>query len=205
MTEVEAPVQAEEPQQETGAKRLLFNKWDLAEVEINDPGLARYVNITSMIVPHSCGKLSQQQFAKSDMLIVERLINKIMLTEHNTGKKQVASKIVEKAFERVYKKTKTNPVQILVDAVANAGPREETVRLKYGGINVPKSVDTAPQRRVDAAIGFLATATYNGSRKSRRSASDVLADELIAAAKGDSKCFSVSKKEERERVAKAAR
>ncbi|MBP2146642.1 small subunit ribosomal protein S7 [Methanofollis sp. W23] len=205
MTEVEAPVQAEEQPQESGVKRLLFNKWDLAEVEINDPGLARYVTLTSMIVPHSCGKLSQQQFAKSDMLIVERLINKIMLTEHNTGKKQVASKIVEKAFERVYKKTKTNPIQILVDAVANAGPREETVRLKYGGINVPKSVDTAPQRRVDAAVGFLATATYNGSHKSRRSASDVLADELIAAAKGDAKCFSVSKKEERERVAKAAR
>jgi small subunit ribosomal protein S7 len=205
MTEVETPVQAEEPQQETGVKRLLFNKWDLSEVQINDPGLVRYVNLSSMIVPHSCGKLSQQQFAKSDMLIVERLINKIMLTEHNTGKKQVASKIVEKAFERVYMKTKTNPVQILVDAVANAGPREETVRLKYGGINVPKSVDTAPQRRVDAAIGFLATATYNGSHKSKRSASDVLADELIAAAKGDAKCFSVSKKEERERVAKAAR
>lgn len=205
MTEVETPVQAEEPQQETGVKRLLFNKWDLSEVQINDPGLVRYVNLSSMIVPHSCGKLSQQQFAKSDMLVVERLINKIMLTEHNTGKKQVASKIVEKAFERVYMKTKTNPVQILVDAVANAGPREETVRLKYGGINVPKSVDTAPQRRVDAAIGFLATATYNGSHKSKRSASDVLADELIAAAKGDAKCFSVSKKEERERVAKAAR
>lgn len=205
MTEVETPVQAEEPQQETSVKRLLFNKWDLSEVQINDPGLVRYVNLSSMIVPHSCGKLSQQQFAKSDMLIVERLINKIMLTEHNTGKKQVASKIVEKAFERVYMKTKTNPVQILVDAVANAGPREETVRLKYGGINVPKSVDTAPQRRVDAAIGFLAIATYNGSHKSKRSASDVLADELIAAAKGDAKCFSVSKKEERERVAKAAR
>ncbi|QSZ67223.1 30S ribosomal protein S7 [Methanofollis aquaemaris] len=204
MTEVEVPVEAEEPQ-ESGVKRLLFNKWDLSEVQINDPGLARYVNLTSMIVPHSCGKLSQQQFAKSEMLIVERLINKIMQTEHNTGKKQVAIGIVERAFERVYQKTKNNPAQVLVDAVSNAGPREETVRLKYGGINVPKSVDTAPQRRVDAAIGFLATATYNGSHKSRRSASDVLADELIAAAKGDAKCFSVSKKEERERVAKAAR
>ncbi|QYZ79192.1 30S ribosomal protein S7 [Methanofollis formosanus] len=205
MTDVEVPVQAEEQPQESGVKRLLFNKWDLSEVQINDPGLVRYVNLTSMIVPHSCGKLSQQQFAKSEMLIVERLINKIMQTEHNTGKKQLAIGIVEQAFERIYQKTKKNPVQVLVDAVGNAGPREETVRLKYGGINVPKSVDTAPQRRVDAAIGFIATATYNGSHKSKRSASDVLADELIAAAKADAKCFSVSKKEERERVAKAAR
>lgn len=203
MTEAEMPVQAEE--QETGVKQLLFNKWDISEVQITDPGLVRYVNLTSMIVPHSCGKLSQQQFAKSEMLVVERLINKLMQTEKNTGKKQLAIRIVEEAFDRVHKKTKKNPVQVLVDAISNAGPREETVRLKYGGINVPKSVDTAPQRRVDAAIGFLATATYNGSHKSKRAASDVLADELIAAAKGDAKCFSVSKKEERERVAKAAR
>lgn len=205
--EVDTPVQeqVEQEQPETGATKLLFNKWDLSEVKINDPGLARYVNLTSMIVPHSCGKLSQQQFAKSEMLIVERLINKLMQKEHNTGKKQVAIGIVEDAFDRVNKKTKKNPVQVLVDAISNAGPREETVRLKYGGINVPKSVDTAPQRRVDAALGFIAVATYNGSHKSKRAASDVLADELIAAAKGDAKCFSVSKKEERERVAKAAR
>ncbi|TAJ45884.1 30S ribosomal protein S7 [Methanofollis fontis] len=204
MTEADVPVQAEE-QEESGVQQLLFNKWDISEVQINDPGLVRYVNLTSMIVPHSCGKLSQQQFAKSEMLIVERLINKIMQTEHNTGKKQLAIRIVEEAFDKINKKTKKNPVQVLVDAISNAGPREETVRLKYGGINVPKSVDTAPQRRVDAAIGFIATAAYNGSHKSKRSASDVLADEIIAAAKGDAKCFSVSKKEERERVAKAAR
>lgn len=203
MTEAEMPVQAEEP--ETRAKQLLFNKWDISEAQITDPGLIRYVNLTSMIVPHSCGKLSQQQFAKSEMLIVERLINKLMQTEKNTGKKQLTIRIVEDAFDRINQKTKKNPVQVLVDAIANAGPREETVRLKYGGINVPKSVDTAPQRRVDAALGFIATAVHNGSHKSKRAASDVLADELIAAAKGDAKCFSVSKKEERERVAKAAR
>ncbi|NMB79799.1 MAG: 30S ribosomal protein S7, partial [Methanomicrobiales archaeon] len=33
----------------------------------------------------------------------------------------------------------------------------------------------------------------------------VLADELIAASKGDVKCYSVGKKEERERIAKSAR
>ena len=94
---------------------------------------------------------------------------------------------------------------VLVEAIANCGPREETVRLKYGGINVPKSVDTAPLRRVDSAIGFLAEATLKASRKSKKPASAILADELIAASKGDAKCFSVGKKEERERIAKSAR
>ena len=75
-------------------------------------------------------------------MIVERLINKLMQTENNTGKKQLATRIVRDAFDIVYKKTRQNPIQVLVDAIANTGPREETVRLKYGGINVPKSVDT---------------------------------------------------------------
>jgi small subunit ribosomal protein S7 len=187
------------------AKKLLFNKWDISEVRVTDPGLIRYVNLTALIIPHSCGKFSRQEFNKANMPIVERLINKLMQTENNTGKKQLAIRIVRDAFELINKKTKRNPVEVLVEAIANTGPREETVRLKYGGINVPKSVDTAPLRRVDTAIGFIAEATLKASRSSKKSASAILADELIAASKGDAKCFSVGKKEERERIAKSAR
>ena len=186
-------------------KKLLFNLWDASEVTVNDPSLIRYVNLTPTIIPQSCGKNSQQDFNKSNIMVVERLINKLMQTENNTGKKQLATRIVRDAFDIVYKKTKQNPIQMLVDAIANTGPREETVRLKYGGINVPKSVDTAPLRRVDTAIGFIAEAVWKSSRKNKKRVSAVLADELIAAAKGDGKCYSVNKKEERERIAKSAR
>ena len=188
-----------------GAQQLLFNRWDMSEVEIQDPSLARYVNLHTMIVPHSCGKLVGQQFNKSNMLIVERLINKLMQTEHNTGKKELAIRIVKDAFEIVNKKTKKNPVQVLVDAVENAGPREETVRLKYGGINVPKSVDTAPQRRVDTALRFITDGVRQASHKKKKTVSEALAEELIAAANGDTRSYAVSKREERERIAKAAR
>jgi small subunit ribosomal protein S7 len=184
---------------------LLFNKWDLSEVKVNDPGLVRYISVDSLIVPHSCGRKQKQQFSKSEMLIVERLINRLMQTENNTGKKELTTRIVKEAFDIVYKKTKRNPVEVLIDAIANTGPREETVRLKYGGINVPKSVDTAPQRRIDTALFFIARAVEQGSRKKKKSASAVLADELIAAAAGDTRSYAVAKKEERERVAKSAR
>ncbi|HOI60450.1 MAG TPA: 30S ribosomal protein S7 [Methanoculleus sp.] len=186
-------------------QKLLFNRWDMSEVEIKDPSLARYVNLHAMIVPHSCGKLAGQQFNKSNMLIVERLINKMMQTEHNTGKKELAIRIVKDAFEIVNKKTKKNPVQVLVDAVENAGPREETVRLKYGGINVPKSVDTAPQRRVDTALRFITDGVRQASHKKKKTVSEALAEELIATANGDTRSYAVSKREERERIAKAAR
>ena len=198
--------------QETGEKgqdaqppRLLFNRWDLNEVEIKDPGLVRYINLRSAIVPYSSGKLTRQQFNKGEMLIVERLINRLMKTEMNTGAKQRAIRITKDALETINKKTKKNPVQVLVDAVTNAGPREETVRLKYGGINVPKSVDTAPLRRVNAALRFIAEGVQSASHKSKKDVSEVLADELIAASRGDSKCYSISKKEERERIAIASR
>ena len=196
--------EAEAVEAGTQDQKLLFNRWDMSEVEIKDPSLARYVNLHAMIVPHSCGKLAGQ-LNKSNMLIVERLINKLMQTEHNTGKKELAIRIVRDAFEIVNKKTKKNPVQVLVDAVENTGPREETVRLKYGGINVPKSVDTAPQRRVDTALRFITDGVRQASHKKKKTVSEALAEELIAAANGDTRSYAVSKKEERERIAKAAR
>jgi len=202
---VEAVPRAPEKEKEEKEPRLLFNRWDLNEVEVGDPGLKRYINLHSMIVPHSSGKFSKQQFAKGEMLIVERLINGLMQTEMNTGKKQGAIRITKEAFEIVHRKTKKNPVQVLVEAIAQAGPREETVRLKYGGINVPKSVDTAPLRRVNSALKFVCDGVYTASHKHKKDVSEALADELIAASKGDSKCYSVTKREERERIAKASR
>jgi small subunit ribosomal protein S7 len=193
MAETEAPT------------RLLFNRWDLSEVQINDPSLVRYVGLNPVIVPHSTGRYTRQEFNKANMLIVERLINRLMQSETNTGNKQLAIRIVRDAFEIVFQKTKKNPVQVLVEAVANTGPREETVRLKYGGINVPKSVDTAPLRRVNTSLYFISEAVNKAAHKSKRPVAACLADELIAASKGDVKAYAVNKKEERERIAKSAR
>ncbi len=187
------------------AARLLFNKWDLGEVQVTDPSLVRYISLNPVIVPNTTGKFTRQEFNKANMLIVERLINRLMQTEMNTGNKQLATRIVRDAFDIIYKKTKKNPVQVLVEAIANTGPREETVRLKYGGINVPKSVDTAPLRRVNTALFFISEAVYKAAHKSKKPVAACLADELIAASKGDAKAYSVNKKEERERIAKSAR
>ncbi len=186
-------------------QRLLFNRWDLGEVQITDPGLVRYISLNPVIVPHSTGKFTRQEFNKANMLIVERLINRLMQTEVNTGNKQLATRIVRDSFEIIHKKTKKNPVQVLVEAIANTGPREETVRLKYGGINVPKSVDTAPLRRVNSSLVFISDAVKKAAHKSKKPVAVCLADELIAASKGDVKTYSVNKKEERERIAKSAR
>lgn len=183
----------------------LFGKWDSTEVEVEDISLQRYINTIPVILPYSGGKHARQQFNKSNQHIVERLINKMMLTEHNTGKKMTTYNIVSDAFDIINKKTKNNPIQVLVNAIINAGPREETVRLKYGGIAVPKAVDSAPQRRVDVALKLIAQGAQKSSFKSRRPIEETLANEIIAAANYDVKSYSINKKEGKERVAKAAR
>ncbi|MCK4928379.1 MAG: 30S ribosomal protein S7 [Methanosarcinales archaeon] len=183
----------------------LFDKWDSTEVEVRDISLQRYINISPVLLLYSGGKHARQQFNKSNQHIVERLINKMMLTEHNTGKKMTTYKAVNEAFDIINKKTKENPLQVLVNAIINAGPREETVRLKYGGIAVPKAVDSAPQRRVDIALKLIANGAQKSAFKSRRPIGETLANEIIAAASYDVRSYSINKKEGKERVAKAAR
>ncbi len=183
----------------------LYGKWDLSEVEVNDQGIKKYVDLDPVIVPHSSGKHAKQQFNKSKVCIVERLVNNMMRGEKNTGKKQSAMAVVSEALDIIHAKTKKNPVQVLVEAISNAGPREEVVKLKYGGISVPKAVDTASQRRVDIALRYIAMGAKQASFRSKKSAANALATEIMAAASRDAKCFSINRKDAKERVAKAAR
>ena len=182
----------------------LFDKWDLDEVEVQDLGLKRYICLDETIVPHTLGRHVKRHFAKSKVSIVERLMNKIMRTQRNSGKKNKAYNIVKEALEIIHKRTKKNPVQVLVTAVENTSPREETTRIKYGGIGYQVAVDISPQRRVDLSLGFLTRGTLQAAFKNKRSVAECLASELIFASEEDTRSFAIQKKEEKERVAKAA-
>ncbi len=184
---------------------LLFGKYEMTGIGIRDGGLAKYIDLTPISVPHTGGKHANRAFAKSKMSIVERLVNSMMRTEVYTGKKAKTIGVVRGAFEIVAKKTNKNPVQVLVEALENAAPREEITRLQFGGISVPKAVDVSPARRLDIALRNLARGTVDASFKNKKSAEECLADELILASKGDMNSFSVAKKEELERVAQSAR
>ncbi|WP_312911596.1 30S ribosomal protein S7 [Natronosalvus caseinilyticus] len=202
MSEQEQP----EPDAPAGGSDLtakLFGTWDVSEIAYNDPSTERYLAVTP--IAHTAGRHASKQFKKSELSVVERLANRLMQTEENTGKKQQTLKIIRDAFEIVNDRTEENPVQVLVTAVENAAPREETVRLKYGGISVPKAVDVAPQRRVDQALKFIAEGAHSASFKSPTSASEALASQLIGASNYDVQTYAINQKEEKERVAAAAR
>ncbi|CDG64351.1 MAG: small subunit ribosomal protein [Methanobacterium sp.] len=182
----------------------VFDNWELDEVKVEDLGLVNYICLDEIMVPHTMGRHVKRQFAKSRVSIVERLMNKIMRTERNSGKKNKAYNIVKEAFTVINQRTKENPVQILVKAVENSAPREETTRIKYGGIGYQVAVDIAPQRRVDLALGFITRGALQSAFKRKKSAGECLAEELMLAAEADTRSFAVGKKEEKERVARSA-
>jgi len=182
----------------------MFEKYDMSIVKIEDQGLQRYINLKNkdffLGAPHA-----NKMFGKANLSIIERLINILMKTEMYTGQKSKAYKVVRIAFEIIDKRTKINPVQVLVDALQNAAPKEETTRLRFGGIMVPKAVDISPQRRLDIALRNICSGAMTASHKNKKRIEVCLADELLKASKNDPSSFAVAKKNDLERVAKAAR
>ena len=62
----------------TTQKLLLFRKWDISEIEIQDVGLKTAICLKETILPMSFGRSALKRFNKADVNIVERLVNKMM-------------------------------------------------------------------------------------------------------------------------------
>ncbi|UCE75470.1 MAG: 30S ribosomal protein S7 [Methanomassiliicoccales archaeon] len=184
---------------------FIFGKYDLGEVVVEDPGLKRYINLTPVGIPHTGAKHANKSFGKTKVNLVERLINNMMRTEHATGKKSHAFKTVRNAFDIIAKRTKKNPIQVLIYALQNTSPKEEITRLRFGGISVPKAVDTSSSHRLDVALRNICKGAVSSSHRNKKRMEVCLAEEIILASKADMNSFAISKKEEMERIAASAR
>jgi small subunit ribosomal protein S7 len=192
---------------------LLWQKWDLSQVKVQDIGLQGVISLRPMLIPLSGGRHEHKKFAKAKVNLVERLVNHLMHfgkkyaknTGRMGGKKQRAMNIVKSAFEIIYLKTGQNPAQMLVKAVEKSSPNEDTTRMSYGGVVYHLSVDISPTRRVDLALRFISEGVRESAFSSPKSIDEILADEIIQAANGDANSYAVKKKNEQERVAMASR
>lgn len=183
----------------------LFDKWSFNGVEVRDPGLKRYMSLKPVYLPHTGGRHEHKRFGKAEVPIVERLINKLMRPGKNMGKKQLATNIVKQAFEIIHLRTGENPIQVLIRAIENSAPREETTRIMYGGIVYHQSVDVSPLRRLNLSLKFITEGARTASFGNPKSIEEALADEIIKAANADSSSYAIQKKEEIERIALASR
>ena len=98
-----------------------------------------------------------------------------MMKGRNNGKKLLTVRIVAHAFEIIHLLTDQNPIQVrkvtlppvlhfsnivsqvLVDAIVNTGPREDSTRIGSQGTVRRQAVDVSPLRRVNQAVALLTT------------------------------------------------
>lgn len=183
----------------------LFGKWSFKDIEVRDPGLKRYICLRPVYVPHSMGRHEHKRFGKAEVNIVERLVNNLMRPGKNAGKKLRAINVVKNAFEIIHLRTGENPIQVLVRALENSAPCEDTTRISYGGIVYHLAVDISPQRRLDLALRFICEGARQASFGNPKPLEECLADEIILAANNDIKSYAISKRHEMERIALASR
>ncbi|GCB73862.1 hypothetical protein scyTo_0002944 [Scyliorhinus torazame] len=186
----------------------LFGKWSTDDVQINDISLQDYIAVKekyAKYLPHSSGRYAAKRFRKAQCPIVERLTNSMMMHGRNNGKKLMTVRIVKHAFEIIHLLTGENPLQVLVNAIINSGPREDSTRIGRAGTVRRQAVDVSPLRRVNQAIWLLCTGAREAAFRNIKTIAECLADELINAAKGSSNSYAIKKKDELERVAKSNR
>ena len=212
--EANAKEQETEEKNEEEVEIKLFGKWSYKGVEVRDPGLRAYINLKPVYIPNTFGRHEKVKFGKANVPVVERLINRLLAPGREKGTKKIgkeggkklkAMKIVEQAFALIEKKTGENPIQVLVRAIENSAPREETIEIRQGGVVRRYSVDIAPQRRLDLAIKFIVSGARHRAWRSPLSISECLAEELILASRGRYESYAVKKRVEIERIAEASR
>jgi len=186
----------------------LFGKWSSEDVNVNDISLTDYIAVKekhAKFLPHSAGRYQAKRFRKALCPIVERLTDSLMMHGRNNGKKLMAMRIVKHSFEIIHLLTGENPLQVLVNAIINSGPREDSTRIGRAGTVRRQAVDVSPLRRVNQAIWLLCTGAREASFRNIKTIAECLSDELINAAKGSSNSYAIKKKDELERVAKSNR
>merc|ERR1712070_1101193 len=143
----------------------LFDKYSFDDVTVSDMALTDYLAVKTsdaVYIPHSAGRWQKCRFKKAQCPLIERLTCSLLKKGRNSGKKVKAVRIVRHACAIMHLLTGENPLQVIVDAVINAGPREDSTRIGSAGVVRRQAVDISPLRRVNQAIWLITT----GARES---------------------------------------
>lgn len=183
----------------------LFGDWSYEGIDVRDICLRRYLNLDPVYLPHSGGRHEARRFRKSRLNIVERFINSLLKPGSSGGEKNRITSAMRTSLRIINLKTDRNPIEILVRAVENAAPNEDTTRIGYGGVVYRLAVDISPQRRIDLALRFLVKGITEQTFNNRKTLEEIIAEQLIGAANNDGNNFAVRRKQEIERIALSSR
>ena len=126
--------------------------------------------------------------------LVTRFVNNIM----EQGKKSIAYKIFYDAVDRVSQMTNENGYEIWKKALSNVTPAVEVRSRRIGGATFQIPAEVRADRKVSLSIKWLVR--YAGERNGK-SMAEKLANEIVAASKGEDAAF--KKKEDTHRMAEA--
>ena len=192
----------------------IFDKYDVSEIQVKDPGLKAVINFEPKLVLKSYGR-NVQKFGQTKVNVVERLMNKLATAGHRGKKHKIQKKstgkytrnmnIILEAFEMIEKKTGKNPVEVLAKAIENSAPRDEVTAIEYGGARYPQAVDVSPIRRVNLALKHLTHGASDKSFNKKKTFAESLAAEILLAFENNGESFAIRKKKESESQADSAR
>jgi len=199
-----------------GVEPKLFGRWSMDKLLCAEISLVDYIKNTparfsctgssGIYVPHTAGRYQTKRFRKALCPIVERMSCSLMMHGRNNGKKLKAIRIIKQALEIIHLlNPEQNPIQVLIDAVKNGGPREDSCKVGSSGTVRRQAVDVSPIRRVNYSIWLICSGARQAAFRNIKSIAECLADEITNCAKESSNSFAIKKKDEIERVAKANR
>ena len=98
----------------------------------------------AVYVPHTAGRYAQKRFRKAQCPITERLVNALMMHGRNNGKKLMAAAASSTPWTSSTSSPTRTPIQVIVDAIINAGPVEDATRVGSAGVIRRQAVDISP-------------------------------------------------------------
>lgn len=184
----------------------LFDTYSYENVKVADVTLQPFINISRQVLtPHTSATNACKFRGQMNVSIVERFACCFMRKGRNNGKKLLALRAVNNAFFLIEKMSGKNPIQVLVDAIINSGPREESGRVGRGGAMKRTSVDVSSHRRVNIALYFLTKGIREKAYKNQKTLAEIIADELLLAESNSPNSYGVKKRDEVEKIAKSNR
>ena len=140
----------------------------------------------------------KRAFPEPDFKYNSRLVNLLIIRFLRRGKKFLAQKIVNDAFDIIEKRTKKNPLLIFEKAIRNVQPITEVKSKRKRGSVYQVPVPVSAYRAINLSLKWIVQAT---NKRAGKSVSVRLANELIDASNNTG--AAVRKRDETHKMADA--
>jgi len=144
-------------------------------------------------------KVKNRNIAQPDLTYKSDVVGKFINYVMKEGKKVTATKVVYGALSVMKEKAKVeNPLELFETAIRNVAPNMEVRSRRVGGANYQVPREVRPERKQALAFRWIIDAAAG---KKGKPMAEKLADELLAASKGEGEA--IKKRENTHKMAEA--